>query len=399
MSEAVEFGDKSDADRFREERPAYICPIDDDKRTRTVHFTSDTPADVLEQARTVAEAGFADREAREAKPGNRELTESEKRGLDFSRDGVSYVKAKALANVAEEYGVNAFEHVDVAEVDTADDARPIFERARRSGGTGRGGGTAQYDDEAAEREDREQRKRGERQEQAGCDHARDFCQSGDSEACEYLQERCGLSEDEATSLLAEREPAGEEAADASESEPWIPGEKWADLSGSERGAVSRAAGGYHGATDTMRRSLAEFTAAFKQAQAAAKAINGLRAGVDEGPLHFSELEDANAALLDAARMAAEHCHECHADHADHDHDVTEGGTEDLRRFVRAGGEATPVGLQDGIGPARSPAEHPDAVVADREPKPGDTSHPDQSAERTSAGYIPEEADEVLHSHD
>ena len=387
MSEAVEFGTKADADGYRQQLDKFVCPVDDDKRTRTVHFTSDIPDDLLDDVQSAAEAGKAEVEAAESTAGKRELTESEKRGLDFTRDGVSYVKAKALANVADEYDVDAFEHVDVAEVDAADDARAIFERARRSGGTGRGGGTAQYDDEAAEREDRQQRQRGERQAGEACNHARGKCRSGESEACEYLQERCGLSEEEATTLLAEREASGPEAETASESEPWIPPEKWDDLSGSERGAVSKAAGGYHGATDQMRASLATFTEAFEQAQAAAKALNGLRASVGEGPLHFDALEAANAALLDAVRHSARRCAECHADHGDADHsehaphDVTDGDREDLRAFIAAGGQATPVGNPDGISPARERAEHPDAAVADREPKPGDTSVPERPTER------------------
>jgi hypothetical protein len=222
MSISVEFGTKADADRFRDEYPEFICPIDDDARRREVWFTSDTPTDVLDEAKAVGEAGRADREASEANTGQRELTDQEKRQLDFTRDGVNYGLARALANVADEYGLNAFEHIDVAEVDGTADARPIFERARRSSGTGRGGGTAQYDDEAAEREDRQQRQRGERQAAEQCDHARDHCRSGDSEACQYLQARCGLSEDKATSLLAKREPkrAGteEQASESSEAE-------------------------------------------------------------------------------------------------------------------------------------------------------------------------------------
>jgi len=367
----VEFGAMVDADRFRDEYPEFRCPIDDDRRERTVHFTSDTPDHVLEEARAAATSGQAEREANEASGGTRELTESEKRALDFSRDGVSYVKAKAIANVADEYGVDAFEHVDPAEVDGADDARPIFERARRSGGTGRGGGTAQFDDEASEREQRERRMRAEQAEAQRCDHARDKCRAGEPEACEILQTRCGLSEAEANRLLSDREPGAPDAPDANaeeDSEPWIPPAKWDDLSGREKGAVANAAGGYHGAVDELRAAVSDAEQAFKNAQAAAKALNGLRAGVGEGPLHFSALEETNAALLDMVRMTAAYCHECHATHEDHNHDTTDGEREDLRAFVRSGASETPVGTAEEFGPAREAAEHPDAALAERAPE-------------------------------
>jgi hypothetical protein len=383
MSEAVEFAEKSTADRYRDEYPEFICPVDDDARQRTVRFTSDVPASVLEEAEAAATAGRA--EAGQPSLEQRELTRSEKRDLDFSRDGVSVIEARYLKGLGEEYGVNPFQHVDLTEIDAVEDARPILERAKRSGGAGRGGGTAQYDDGATERRERERRANAERHEASRCDHARDKCRSGEPEACEILQERCGLSEDETTALLGKREKAGSESdATDSDSEPWVPVDKWSDLSGAERGAVSRAADGYHGAVQTMRAALADAEQAMQDAQAAAKALNGIRAGVDEGPVHFTALEDANAALLDLVRHSAAACHECHGDHGDHEHDVTSGDREDLRAFVRDGAISTPVGTAEEFGPARDSPQHPDDAVADREPKRGEPGIPERPSppERT-----------------
>jgi hypothetical protein len=367
----------STAREFRSEHQEYLCSVDDNGRSKTVHFTSDTPEHVLDEARAVA---ISERARDEGGLEQVALTDAERRELDFSRDGVNVPKARYLKGLGEEYGLDAFQHVDLAEIDAVSDARPILERANQS--TGQGGQRAAAADEAAERRDREMRANAEGQQAEGCDHARGHCEHGDPDACEFLTEACGYDTEEVADLMSEPERATpsdrsdrELAADggaASDSEP---------LSGPQLGAVKRAWGGYHGAIDGVREALDQLTEEYRLAQRAAKAVNGIRAEAGQEPIHFSALEEANAELLDFVRVAAELCTECHADHESHSHAVTTGDTEDLRAFVEQGASETPVGVQDGIGeptPAAGPAEQVDDTGDRSAPSEGEAS--DEQAE-------------------
>lgn len=308
MSEAVEFGEKAAADEYRDEHPDAICPVDDDRRTKTVHFVSDTPDWLLDQARAEADEGRA---AREAGPGQSPLTDAERDRIDFDADRASVPWARSIKALAEQHNVSDWtSYVD--DTLTVDEHREVMKRAGQEGGGAR--------DDGDQRDAQRAQQAARRQQAEGCDHARGHCENGDADACEFLQEGCGMSPEEVEKLLAKREP--ERQPDAEELEP--------ELTDKERGALKRSWNGYQGAVSKLDEAISTLEEAWENAQAAAKAIDGVRAGVGEEPIHFRELEERQAELLDLLRQATEDCHECHADHSHHRHAINGEQIEDLQ---------------------------------------------------------------------
>ncbi|MFC6785171.1 hypothetical protein ACFQFH_19630 [Halobaculum halobium] len=196
MSEAVEFGSKAAADRAREEHADLVCPVDDDKRMRTVHFVSDTPDTLLDRLRAEADEGTAQREDRG--PGQVDLTDAERGRLDFSKGRANVLWARSIKGLAARHGVSDWtSYVDPTL--TVDEHREVMENAGQEGG----GARADPDQRDADRE-----ANAAATEQAeGCNHARGHCEHGDPDACEFLQEACGYSEAEVSDLLTEPDPA------------------------------------------------------------------------------------------------------------------------------------------------------------------------------------------------
>lgn len=168
-----------------------------------------------------------------------------------------------------------------------------------------------------------------------CDHARGLCRHGSAAACEFLAETCGFDDDEVDAFLAEAEPDRPDQADAGDGDD--------DIDGKAAGALRRSWDGYQAGVEQLVDNLEAAAEDWENAQAAAQAINEIRAAHGQDPLHLEKLERAQAALADLARKAGADCHECHADHSQHDHDVTTSPVEDIREFVDGGREATPVG--------------------------------------------------------
>jgi len=109
------------------------------------------------------------------------------------------VGARYLKGLGEEYGVDPFQHVDLAEIDGVNDARPLLESARRSGSSR--GDQANYDDSAVEREERQRRRTAEQYASQECENAVDYCEDGDKGACDFLVEECGLDREEAEQMV------------------------------------------------------------------------------------------------------------------------------------------------------------------------------------------------------
>ena len=98
MSEPVEFDSKAAADNAREEHADLVCPVDDDKRMRTVHFVSDAPSAVLDRLQAQADEGAAQRE--DDRPGQVALTDAERERIDFSRDRINTLWARSIEELA-----------------------------------------------------------------------------------------------------------------------------------------------------------------------------------------------------------------------------------------------------------------------------------------------------------
>ncbi|WP_232703140.1 hypothetical protein [Halobacterium wangiae] len=93
MSETVEFGTKQTADEWRREHEEYVCPIDDDRRLKTVAFVNDAPDWLLDRAHVEAASG---RSERDQDSGQIELTDSEKERVGPFTDENNYRKAAAV---------------------------------------------------------------------------------------------------------------------------------------------------------------------------------------------------------------------------------------------------------------------------------------------------------------
>lgn len=314
----IEFGSKTAADAVRDEFADHLCS-DDDRRLKEVVFASTTPDDVLDQARQQA---LDSRAERETGPGQAPLTDHERGEIDFSKGRANVLWARSIKGIAADEGVDDWTaHVDPSL--TVDEHREVMEKAAREGG-----GRRREDTETGV----EKAGRASRRAQAeGCDHARGHCEAGDPDACEHLKSRCGLSDSEVQSLLSDFD--GDDSDDQG-------------IEGAAAGALDRSWSGYQGAVRRLSQAIEAADQAWTNAQQAAKAINGVRDGHGQDPIHFETLEAAQADLLDLSRKAAADCHECHADHSGHDHAVTDGNRERVPEAVVDGASETPVGTSD-----------------------------------------------------
>jgi len=316
MSFSIEFGTKDQADEIREGYDDYVCPVDDDRRLKEVAFVDATPTQVEQDLETLA---AADRAQRQGSGGQIPLSDGERNRIDFSKPGVNVPKYRAIKGIADSEGVDDW----LAYADstlTVDEHRDVMEEAAREERGQRM--DAERTDEQRAADLLEQRGGGD------CDHARGHCAHGDPDACEFLQEECGLDEDEVATLLDQPDDQ-----DAGENE----------LDGPALGALKRSWQGYKGAISELDELLDDVVDEWEQAQRAARAINSIRTGHGQDPLHFEELEERQARLTDLMRKAAADCAECHADHHGHDHPVDAGAREELDEFLE-GAEKTPVGV-------------------------------------------------------
>lgn len=332
MSEAIEFSGKAEADAFRSSHPDKLCPIDDDKRTKTVHVTdaaSEKLADVggsggsetapveLTSNEAVSAASTALNRATGRPEYHQEHVDELKEALppvdDPGRVDVSDDAAETLRAAVDDYRRELHE--------AANNGRPSIYDAETHLDWATAAARDLHDGDLPELPDVEDAREAKREDrkQENCEHAKGYCVQGEPEACEFLREECGLEQGDIDDLLAEREP---ERPDPSELEP--------ELTDKERGALKRSWNGYQGAVSKLDEAISTLEEAWENAQAAAKAIDGVRAGVGEEPIHFRELEERQAELLDLVRQATEDCHECHADHSHHRHAINGEQIEDLQ---------------------------------------------------------------------
>jgi hypothetical protein len=332
VTERIEYGSKSAADNARERNEEYLCPVDDDRRLKTVAYASDTPDRVLEAERLEAEDGRAEREDG---PGQVPLTDDERDRLDYTQPRANEMHAQSVKGIARAEGVEDWTSYYDGSL-TVDEHRDVMEQAGRESG---------QRTDATETADEKAGRAARRAKSEQCDHARGHCLNGDPEACEYLTQSCQMSMDDVMNeVLVRHEPDPRPDPD----QPEAPTEQResTELTGKQKGALSRSWNGYHGAMADVEDALETLATNWVQAQQAARAINAIRGTVGQSPLHFDRLEEQQAALLDLAREMAADCHECHADHSDHSHEVTDGERETLPNAVVNGASETPVGTSE-----------------------------------------------------
>ncbi|MFD1633161.1 hypothetical protein ACOZ4L_05650 [Haloplanus ruber] len=274
MSITVEFGSKAAADAYRDDHEEYICPVDDDRRLKTVAFMSDTPEWLLDQARLDAEEGRAEREA---SAGQATLTDGERDRIDFSEGRANVPHARAVKGIATDHGVDDWTaHYDPTL--TVDEHREVMERAGREGG-------GQRLDANEGRQAARARDAARAQQSSECDHAAGHCENGDPEACEFLQNVCEYNEKEVNEMLPPvASDGGLKSGDPGPDE----------LTGQQAGAVHRSMGGYAGAVDSVESALETLREEWSNAQQAAKAVNSVRRSVGYEPQHFDRLEELQA---------------------------------------------------------------------------------------------------------
>lgn len=337
MTETIEFGSMPAADAARDEFADHLC-TDDDRRMKTVRFSSETPDSVLEEIQRDADAS---RGGDQSGPGQAELTDREKRDIDFSE--INPLKARRAKAIFLDEGVTDWLSYFSEDLQTAAEWREKAQQAKR--------------DQQGQRLDAEERTEEELQARAGratrradqeeCDHAAGHCANGDPDACEFIREECGIDPDR---VMAREDPDPPEMpADTEDGE----------ITGPALGALNRAWGGIHGAVSEAQDHLDALAEEWENAQQAARAVNEIRADHGQDELHIEVIEDLQAELTDFLRKVRADCSECHAYHGDHDHDLTDGPREDVRDALD-GMADTPVGTaaedSDGDAPEFAPEQ-------------------------------------------
>ncbi len=282
LSETVEFGSKAAADRFRDDYEEYVCPVDDDRRLKTVALVSDAPEHVLDRAHVEAASG---RSERASGAGQVELTDAEKDRLGPFSGNNSYRKAAAVKGIMRAEGVDDWtSYYD--ETLSVDEHRDLAERAAQSGGGGR---RLDAEDSTDDRLGRAEAAMSEE-----CDHARDHCQHGDPDACEFLSEACGYDDEEVARILDDQDGSGER-----------------EIEGEAAGALGRAWQGYKAGIARLERELEDALEAKRNAEQAAAAINAIRADHGQDPIELERLEELSDRL--AAEGATAHDAEGHTE--------------------------------------------------------------------------------------
>ena len=177
---AVEFGSRTIANDVRDldgVRPHLSRG--DDRRTKTIMLKGDTPERIVERVRGEA----ADSRRIEAQAaGQVPLTRKERKRIDFSREGVNVLKARAIKGIAQAEGVEdwiAFADLDL----TVDENREVLRGASHEERGRRGLGRSQ------EKTDIERRARGRAAQKQDVDRAVEFgILEADEEAQEFVRE-------------------------------------------------------------------------------------------------------------------------------------------------------------------------------------------------------------------
>ena len=286
MSFEIEFGTKSGADAARDEHGQYVCPVDDDRRLKTVAFVDDTPDHVRDQLEAGAQTGRAEREEGS---GQAELTDGEKNRVGPFIEENNYLKAASVKALFRENGVSDWEAWYDPELSVDEHKSSVLSQAQQAGGGDR------IENEGP---DRDAAARAEKAAGEQCDHAHDHCEHGDPEACEFLQEACGYDSDEVERILSDPVDLPDDTTETEQSElVTIGGGDFPaiEVTPEVAGALSRSWQGYKGAVARLETELTDVREAVINAQQAMAAINRIRDQHGQEKLHPDRLHD----LLDS----------------------------------------------------------------------------------------------------
>jgi len=266
VSFEIEFGTKSGADAARDEHAEWICPVDDDRRLKTVAFVDESHDRVRDQLEAGAQTGRAERAEGS---GQADLTDEEKNRIGPFTGANNYLKAASVKALLRDNSVSDWEAWYDKNLSVDEHRSSVLPEAKQAGGGDR---------MAAGRQ---------------CDHARDHCETGDPGACEFLTESCGLEEEEVSALLSDEPRADEPRADEEE------------ISGKAAGALGRAWQGYKAGVSRLDQELSHAGEAKQNAEQAAAAINAVRADHGQEPMEFERLEELSNELQREGEAAHE----------------------------------------------------------------------------------------------
>jgi len=279
LTERIEYGSKDAADAARERHSEYLC-TDDDRRLKTVAYSSDTPDSVLETERIEAADG---RGERTDGPGQVPLSDSERKQIDFSQKRANTAHARSVKGIAQSEGVEDW----VSYYDgtlTVDEHREVMDKASRESGARSGEESAQEKAGRAARAAQSSR----------CDHARGHCENGDPEACEFLTQTCGYSEEEIGQFIDDG------PADQGEQQELVTvgGGEYPEmeLRPETAGALRRGWQGYKASVSDLEAALSRSREAVINARQAWRAVNRIREANGQEPMHPDRLHTLLNAL-------------------------------------------------------------------------------------------------------
>jgi hypothetical protein len=243
----VEFSGRDSADAAREEWEEWVCPLDDDKRKKTVSFVSDTP----ESVREMIEVKAMDSRGEQTTSHTADLSEREREkisdvgGFDQSTTIFNWRSAKgvfAREGLSDQFedSIGALSDYDGPE----EGAEEYIHNARQSdahqGTSSVSGGS--MDDGAEETKQQQRAANAARKAMdQGCDHARKQCDHDAPGACEHLKTVCGYTDEEVATILDGQEQPVEDRTDQRELVT-VGGEKYPkmDVTPEQAGALGRS---------------------------------------------------------------------------------------------------------------------------------------------------------------
>ncbi|MWG32963.1 hypothetical protein [Halomarina oriensis] len=325
MSKTHEFATKEAADAARETFSDVVCPVDDDRRLKTVAFVEDvggrTWAEIIDEAAD----GHAERDRQ---TGQEPLTRGERDRFDFSNPGLNVPKLRSIKGIAAAEGVDDWTSFIDRRL-TVDEHREVMARAARD----ESGGADRREETAVEKQARAAHTaRG-----SECDHARGHCENGNASACEFLQETCDVEQSTVAGFIVDGGGA-------------VPFE---DLPGEVKGALSRSWTGYKTAVRRLNRLLADVDDELANAEQSASAIVAIEESVsDVETSEFRALAGHHGQLAD---LAADHTGRLHGQ---------PGAALARREPTRPSGDvATDQEVREHVRAVDPPEEASDAAVA------------------------------------
>ena len=181
---SVKFGRKPVATSIRDRVEPFLAD-DDDGRELTLKLKDDAPDAIVQR---VQEEAADTRQAEAQKAGQAELTDRERKEIDFTKDGVNVPFARSVKGIAENKGVEDWIQFADFTLGVDENRRQLADAARQGGGDrGRG--------QTAEQRGLQKTQQAKRRRREQAESAKDPAFRGDAEAAGFLREEQRFEED------------------------------------------------------------------------------------------------------------------------------------------------------------------------------------------------------------